>query len=344
VDAQVGSSCLFQHLWRWARRLVLVVVVVVLAGSLPGAGAALADPKPSPGRLKVKADRSVEVGSVKTKTSEPAQSETRWQPSPVRWPAEGTAEVAVAASGRTAVAGQPVRIGRAEGRNRQTPSATDEVPSRVTSRVLPRSRARAANVSGVLIALRRADASAAAPVSVEVDYSGFREAFGGDYARRLRLVTMPVCAAETPELEHCQAATAVPARNDLAAQALVADVEVAGADTLLAVTAQAVSPDTGTFAKSDLGASSMWAAGMQSGGFAWSYPMEVPPAPGELDPELELTYDSGRVDGRTNAESAQPSWVGEGWDYQPGLPRAAVPGVPGRRGGCDCGAGHQRHR
>ncbi|MEU2639590.1 FG-GAP-like repeat-containing protein [Micromonospora fulviviridis] len=41
--------------------------------------------------------------------------------------------------------------------------------------------------------------------------------------------------------------------------------------------------------------------------------------PGELEPEVSLGYNSGSVDGRTAGENVQPSWLGEGWDYQPGF-------------------------
>src|SRR5262249_35809385 len=48
--------------------------------------------------------------------------------------------------------------------------------------------------------------------------------------------------------------------------------------------------------------------------FSYSYPMAVPPAPGGLEPQVGLSYDSGAVDGQTAARQAQPSWVGDGWD------------------------------
>ncbi|MEU4643704.1 hypothetical protein [Micromonospora sp. NPDC023814] len=38
-------------------------------------------------------------------------------------------------------------------------------------------------------------ASASSVATVRVDYSGFRGAFGGDYAARLRLIRLPDCAA-----------------------------------------------------------------------------------------------------------------------------------------------------
>src|SRR5256885_1081093 len=56
----------------------------------------------------------------------------------------------------------------------------------------------AGGVSGVVLSLTRAAGSAAAGrVSVSVDYGGFRDAFGGGYANRLRLVGLPGCALTT---------------------------------------------------------------------------------------------------------------------------------------------------
>lgn len=75
---------------------------------------------------------------------------------------------------------------------------------------------------------------------------------------------------------------------------------------------------TGTFLKTPLNASASWSAGSQAGDFSWSYDMAVPESAGGLDPEIGLSYSSGRVDGQTNGENTQTSWIGEGWDYHPG--------------------------
>ncbi len=161
MDVEPVSSCLFQRWWPWIRRLIVGTTMVVFAGSLPFAGAAQAAPKPSP--RGAAADRSVQVGAVKTKPVPPAQSDVRWGPPQVSWPEPGSAEVAVAASGRTAVTGQPLRIGRGAGKARPGPSGVvPSAPGRVISRILPRKLAQAANVSGLLIGLRRADVTAAA--------------------------------------------------------------------------------------------------------------------------------------------------------------------------------------
>ncbi|GGQ56289.1 RHS repeat-associated core domain-containing protein [Couchioplanes azureus] len=328
MDVEVGSSRVFSVLWRWIRRAVIAVAMVVLVGSLPFAGQAQAKPTPSP---EVDPDRSVAVGKATPRDAQVSESQVDlWKPPAVQWPSADTAEVAILGSGLVAVPGQPVRIGRASSgaaRPSGKPPArlsADEPAGRVSSEVLSRDKAAAAGVTGLMLRLSRTDeAAVSAPAAVEIDYSSLQHAFGGDWARRMRLVQLPACAVETPTEQQCQSATPVPAKNDVTKSRIVADAEVPpakdGQAVVLAVTAAAASVDTGTFAKSSLSEAAAWSAGQQSGDFAWSYPLQVPPAPGELEPELALSYSSGAVDGRTNAQNAQPSWVGEGWDFEPGF-------------------------
>ena len=36
-------------------------------------------------------------------------------------------------------------------------------------------------------------------------------------------------------------------------------------------------------------------------------------------PEISLSYNSASVDGRTAATNNQSSWLGQGWNYEPGF-------------------------
>ncbi|MBI4330226.1 MAG: hypothetical protein HY673_02960, partial [Chloroflexi bacterium] len=58
-------------------------------------------------------------------------------------------------------------------------------------------------------------------------------------------------------------------------------------------------------------------ADLHSGTVKASYPLELPPAPGGFKPNLQLSYDSGRVDGMKN-KRALGSWVGTGWSLDAG--------------------------
>ncbi len=53
-----------------------------------------------------------------------------------------------------------------------------------------------------------------------------------------------------------------------------------------------------------------------SGAATYSYPLELPPGPGGLQPELALAYNSQVVDGA--GETTQASWVGMGWLLETG--------------------------
>jgi hypothetical protein len=57
----------------------------------------------------------------------------------------------------------------------------------------------------------------------------------------------------------------------------------------------------------------------QSGDFTWSYPLRVPPAPGDSQPSLALSYASSSVDGKTSATNNQASWFSDGWNLSPGF-------------------------
>lgn len=81
--------------------------------------------------------------------------------------------------------------------------------------------------------------------------------------------------------------------------------------------------DTGASASGDFTASPLlssgdWAAGSSSGAFTYSYDVQVPETAGGLMPKISLGYSSQSVDGRTSATNNQASWIGDGWDYNPG--------------------------
>ncbi|MFC9061813.1 sugar-binding protein, partial [Streptomyces sp. NPDC057074] len=74
----------------------------------------------------------------------------------------------------------------------------------------------------------------------------------------------------------------------------------------------------GDFTATPLLASGSWSAGASSGAFTYSYDVQVPETAGGLMPKISLGYSSQSVDGRTSASNNQASWIGDGWDYNPG--------------------------
>jgi RHS repeat-associated protein len=242
-------------------------------------------------------------------------------PPSVAWPASGTVEVA------------PVR---ALGGERDTWSQADGLPvrvggvaGRVRVQVLDHGAAVKAGVPGVLLRVDRADdLLTATEVPLEMDYSGFRNAYGGDYAARLTFVRLPGCVVSTPEKAACRRGASVPTRNDLAAgrasttvtlPARTASLASAGRQQAVYALTAAPSGSAGSFKATSLAPSATWQVGTQSGDFMWSYDMPVPPAPGDLAPDLRLSYSSGGLDGHVAATNNQPGWVGDGFDLQPGF-------------------------
>jgi RHS repeat-associated protein len=102
-----------------------------------------------------------------------------------------------------------------------------------------------------------------------------------------------------------------------ALRALLPQAGASGGSVVLAAT------DSGSGAKGDytatpLAAAGTWSAGGSSGAFTWSEPVAVPPVSAGPAPNVAFGYDSQVVDGRTSATNNQASWIGDGWDYQPG--------------------------
>jgi RHS repeat-associated protein len=196
------------------------------------------------------------------------------------------------------------------------------VGSAVEVRVEDQAAARKAGVRGVLFTAEPAADGLARPASgsveLELDYASFKDTYGGDWGSRLRLYRLPACALTTPELERCRTRTELSGANDPAAKKVTGTTDLAAAPTVFAATATASGPG-GSHEATSLSPSGSWMAGSSSGGFSWTYPIEAPEVPGGPQPEVELSYSSQAVDGRTASTNAQSSWIAEGWDYEPGF-------------------------
>jgi RHS repeat-associated protein len=275
---------------------VLLVGAVVLVGSVLAVPPAGATAGPAPKAAEAVVARQGAGVPVEPRVADPeAAAALRTAPA-VTWPAAGVASVTVAARSRALAAEPPelMRAGKLPVRVGSAGTAADTVQVEV----LDRAATERAGVRGMLLRVGHPD-GAARKTTVEVDYSGFRQAYGGDYGSRLTL-------------RRLSDGTAVPARNNVRAGTVTAEVT----DGLYAVTA-AASGSAGSFQPTSLAPSATWQAGLQSGDFQWSYPITVPPMPGPT-PEVELSYSSGVVDGRIASTNNQASWIGEGFDYQPG--------------------------
>jgi RHS repeat-associated protein len=190
--------------------------------------------------------------------------------------------------------------------------------STVRVEFLDRKASERAGVAGVLLRVDRTDrATLRAQIPVRVDYRGFRNLFGADWASRLHLVALPECGLTTPQIVGCQGVP-VPSSNDVKAGAVSTTASLApGGSTVLALEAGAAGP-AGSFAATPIAPAASWQAGAGTGDFTWSYPLRMPPSLGGAAPTVSFNYSSQAVDGRTAATNNQPSMIGEGFEYSPG--------------------------
>src|SRR6266545_4893282 len=215
------------------------------------------------------------------------------QPKPA-WPAAATATVALPprATNRSASAptqairagALPVSVARPVG---GSTTAVAGEPASVRVEVFDHERAQGQGHHVMVFGVGRADGVAEpGQVRVEVDYTGFRSAYGADWSNRLRLVSLPVCALTAPDRPDCRAVP-VASANDAAGGRVSAQVTAATGGSLYALDATP-SGNTGDFTATSLSSAGSWSVGGSSGEFSWSYPLAVPPGLGGPTPELSL--------------------------------------------------------
>ncbi|MDQ0780131.1 RHS repeat-associated protein [Streptomyces aurantiacus] len=243
----------------------------------------------------------------------------------------------------TPVGGLPVSLGQAP--DQAAPTGTWQVS------VAARTAAVSQGVDGAVVTVQ-APATGSVPVSVKLDYAGFKNLYGADWASRLRFVQFPECYLTTPNDEACQAYEELETVNNTKTQSVTATVDTAADGTTTPAAAAATgrkgpsvaqasyhasaSPvaaagDTavigavdsgggggGSFKATPLASNGKWEAGGSAGAFAWSYPLTMPAAPAGPSPAVAFTYNSQTVEGHTAVSSPQASWIGEGWNFDPG--------------------------
>jgi RHS repeat-associated protein len=229
-------------------------------------------------------------------------------------------------AGRVSAGTLPVRVGAAPLDPQQAELAaagmSDVVqrPARVAVHVADRATASSAGVHGLLVGVSRADGvRQAVPVAVEIDYSGFRHAYGAQWASRLQVTMQPRCHDSEPAAA-CAPSQRLATVNDHQAGVLTATVPLAGDGgfTMLTVSADPAG-DGGDYTATDLTPASTWQVSAQTGALAWGYPLRMVPGVGGPEPNLALSYSSQAVDGRTVNTNSQGSWIGDGWSLWPGI-------------------------
>ncbi|MFF3381153.1 polymorphic toxin-type HINT domain-containing protein [Streptomyces sp. NPDC002680] len=331
------NSSLLPKSWAWSRasrrRLASVVLplsTAVVATLLSAAPALAADedrdhtalPKAGYGKAEPFDPKVTEVHDPTVAAARKTLAKARAK---VTWPTASavTVDLPPENSAKTVrAAGLPIALARPSAKAAKAAEAPDE--ARV--RVLDRKTTDRLGIDGLVFTVARADGdTGAASLGATVDYSSFADAYSGNWSSRLRLVGLPACALTTPEKAECRRTTPVASENDGETETVTAQVTVPKANTagraakagpaamVLALSAAAGS-DQGTYEATPLASSSTWSAGGSNGDFTWNYPLETPPAPAGPAPSLSIGYSAQSVDGRTSSTSAQPSWVGEGFD------------------------------
>ncbi|WP_189971955.1 scabin-related ADP-ribosyltransferase [Streptomyces violascens] len=324
------------------RGLAVSIAAAVTVGLLPAVSVAANNEGPAlPGLKQPKAVPVTKAPAGGAKRQDAAAANA-WKRPKVVWPAAGSADVdltgaatskgagmslaakAAPETGKQRAGSLPVSVADTTGRDRAVGA-----PSKVKVTVADQGAAQKAGVAGLLLSLSRTDqVTQPGSAQVEVDYSGFKGAFGGDWAARLHLVELPACALTTPEVAKCRMGKPLSTTNNTKTGTLAANVPLAAAQplmaraatgaTVLAATA-GTSGGTGDYKATSLQPSGSWSAGGATGAFNWSYPLSVPSVPGDLQPKMSLGYSSQSVDGRTAASNNQSSWLGDGWSMEPGF-------------------------
>ncbi|MGW6419683.1 ricin-type beta-trefoil lectin domain protein [Streptomyces sp. NPDC055055] len=240
----------------------------------------------------------------------------------------------------TPVGSLPVKLGQSDGA--PAPTGTWQVD------VASPTAAVSDGVDGTVLTVT-APSTGSVPVSVQLGYEAFQNLNGAGWAGRLRLVQFPECYATTPDIESCRQYEELETVNDPVTRTLTATVDTAadgttvpavapqyaasgpgimqagyvqtaaaGGDRAVVGAIDSGSGEGGSFKATPLSGNGKWAAGSSSGAFSWTYPIDVPPTPAGPSPKIAFSYNSQAVDGRTAVSSPQASWIGEGWEYDPG--------------------------
>lgn len=190
----------------------------------------------------------------------------------------------------------------------------DNASPKVTVEVLDRK-----SIRGPVVRVHRADGKKSPlDVVITMNYNDFSQAYGADWATRLRMISLPHCAWKGTKKADCPAPTTIADNtNNARKHTLSGTLTVTDKPELFAVSA-APSASSGNFTATALSPSATWSAGGNSGAFTWEYGIKLPPVPGQQVPDLALEYSSASVDGRVSSTNNQASWLGEGFEFWPG--------------------------
>ncbi|MFE9404164.1 hypothetical protein ACFYNY_20680 [Streptomyces sp. NPDC006530] len=203
------------------------------------------------------------------------------------------------------------------------PTAVDPTGVSLKTGIVDSAKAQALGERGPVVTVERGATAPSAHIRVAIDVRRLDATYGADASARAHLVALPGCALTTPDADGCRQRTAVPSHYDAGTGRLVAEVAAPAtshdsAQPMVFAAETASGGGGGDYTASGLNPSAAWSGGTSSGGFDYSYPVQVPASIGQDAPQIALSYSSSAVDGRTSSTNAQSSWIGDGWDYTPG--------------------------
>ncbi|MFK0237753.1 ricin-type beta-trefoil lectin domain protein [Streptomyces vinaceus] len=323
---------------RLAGRTGVALSVLLVASLLPTqawaappgnrSGVQLPDLQPD---LKAKLDK-VAAAKLEGWDGVAAPPPPGYEPSKVTPASAGSAPVTLTptSDGQLVQAGAlPVSIGKA---SPTESNPTPPAPSGTWSvAVEARAATEAADVDGAIITVTP-PAGGSTPVDVQLDYKQFKDLYGTEWSTRLALKQLPQCFLTTPTLPECSVAKDIPTTNDTASGTVRATVDpatapsqgmrtmaVGGGGPVVLAASDSASGAGGSYKATPLSPSGSWTAGGSGGGFSWTYPLNIPAPPAGPAPQIAFSYSSQAVDGKTSATNGQASWIGDGWDYNPGF-------------------------
>lgn len=185
---------------------------------------------------------------------------------------------------------------------------------KTTVRVLPNASTLKVGKSALAIQISPTGAQGSSKVSL--DASGMWGAYGGGYGERLRLKRYPICALTTPQAKECQG---VPIRTTKPKKSkwLQGTVKLSSKPFIVAAS-PTPSGEGGDYQASPQSPSTSWSHGGSTGGFGYGIDIPTPPSVAGESPDVTLGYSSQLPDAETTGSNGQSSWLGEGWDYDPG--------------------------
>ncbi|MEU3301229.1 hypothetical protein ABZ729_15585 [Streptomyces sp. NPDC006678] len=318
-----------------ARRTGVVLSALLVATLLPGQAWAIppTDPRNGPNLVALPEDDPAapdeeKIEELSSWSGAPVEPPAEYNPTEVA-PPVGETPVDLEDAGEELVQapGLPVRLGQA------SPTETEPSPPAPSGTwdvvVENRQVTENAEIDGAIITLAP-PATGSTPIDVELNYSQFEDLYGTEWPSRLKLVQLPACFVDTPELEECSTPIDVPNVNDPSSGTVRATVDPAagqvqglstqaGGGPVVLASADGAAGPGGSYKATPLSPSGTWTAGGSGGGFSWSYPLTVPAPPAGPAPKIAFNYSSQSVDGRTSVANSQASWIGDGWDYHPGF-------------------------